>query len=188
MEHKSHHKVVYSCKYQVVWGPKYCRRVLTSEVAERLKAILHAVAQERQAKIVELKVMPDGVRLKVVTCDARCDIRHAKAMTVLARGGSHGRKKTSKKRCTAETCIAGPVSGNVSAMALRQKPSQSVDGGGFAKPVICYPYEMIRICRYRLYLTQEQATFRDRRSWVGTIVGIRLSHRDSDLSHPNEGR
>ncbi|PSR23945.1 MAG: IS200/IS605 family transposase [Sulfobacillus acidophilus] len=65
MEYKSNHNVVYSCKYPVVWCPKYRRRVLTSEVEERLKAILHEVAQERQAEIIELEVMPDQVHLLI---------------------------------------------------------------------------------------------------------------------------
>jgi putative transposase len=65
MEYKSNHNVVYSCKYHVVWCPKYRRRVLTSEVEERLKAILREVAEERQAEIIELEVMPDHVHLLV---------------------------------------------------------------------------------------------------------------------------
>jgi putative transposase len=65
MEYKSNQNIVYSCKYHVVWCPKYRRRVLTSEVEERLKAILREVAQERQAEIIELEVMPDHVHLLV---------------------------------------------------------------------------------------------------------------------------
>ena len=65
MEYKSNQNIVYSCKYHVVWCPKYRRRVLTSEVEERLKAILLEVAQERQAEIIELEVMPDHVHLLV---------------------------------------------------------------------------------------------------------------------------
>ena len=65
MEYNSNLNVVYSCKYHVVWCPKYRRRVLTSEVEERLKALLHEVAEERQAEIIELEVMPDHVHLLV---------------------------------------------------------------------------------------------------------------------------
>lgn len=65
MEYKSNLNVVYSCKYHVVWCPKYRRRVLTSEVEERLKTILREVAQERQAEIIELEVRPDHVHLLV---------------------------------------------------------------------------------------------------------------------------
>ncbi|MCI0184643.1 IS200/IS605 family transposase [Sulfoacidibacillus ferrooxidans] len=65
MEYTSNHNIVYSCKYHVVWCPKYRRRVLTSEVEERLQAILREVAEERQADIIELEVMPDHVHLLV---------------------------------------------------------------------------------------------------------------------------
>ncbi len=65
MECKSNQNIVYSCKYHVFWCPKYRRRVLTSEVEERLKAILREVAEERQAEIIELEVMPDHVHLLV---------------------------------------------------------------------------------------------------------------------------
>ena len=62
---KSNRNVVYSCQYHVVWCPKYRRKVLTGGVDERLKAILREVAEERQAEIVELEVMPDHVHLLV---------------------------------------------------------------------------------------------------------------------------
>ena len=65
MEYKSNQNIIYSCKYHVVWCPKYRRRVLTSEVEERLKAILREVAEERQAEIIELEVMPDHVHLLI---------------------------------------------------------------------------------------------------------------------------
>ncbi|WP_425426509.1 transposase, partial [Alicyclobacillus macrosporangiidus] len=47
MEYKSNRNVVYSCKYHVVWCPKYRRKVLVGGVDERLKEILQAVAEER---------------------------------------------------------------------------------------------------------------------------------------------
>lgn len=61
MDYKSNQNVVYSCKYHVVWCPKYRRSVLNVEVEERLRAILHEVAEERRAEIIELEVMPDHV-------------------------------------------------------------------------------------------------------------------------------
>ncbi len=65
MGYKSNHNVVYSCKYHVIWCPKYRRRVLVAGVDERLKAIIHAVAEERTAEIIEVEVMPDHVQLLV---------------------------------------------------------------------------------------------------------------------------
>ena len=57
--------MVYSCKYHVVWCPKYRRKVLVNGVDKRLKVILHEVAKERQAEIIELEVMPDHVHVLV---------------------------------------------------------------------------------------------------------------------------
>ena len=65
MEYKSNRNVVYSCKYHVVWCPKYRRKVLVGGVEERLKEILRAVADERCAEIIEMEVMPDHVHLLV---------------------------------------------------------------------------------------------------------------------------
>lgn len=65
MGYKSNHNVVYSCKYHVVWCPKYRRRVLVRGVDERLKDIIYQVAQEHDAEVIEMEVMPDHVHLLV---------------------------------------------------------------------------------------------------------------------------
>jgi putative transposase len=62
---KRNKNIVYSCKYHVVWCPKYRRKVLVGDVESRLKAILQTVAQERQAEIIEMEVMPDHVHMLV---------------------------------------------------------------------------------------------------------------------------
>jgi len=62
---KSNRNVVYSCKYHVVWCPKYRRRVLANGVDIRLKEIINKTAVELQAEIIELEVMPDHVHLLV---------------------------------------------------------------------------------------------------------------------------
>ncbi len=65
VEYKSNNNVVYSCKYHVIWCPKYRRPVLVPEVAERLKQIIRTVAEECGAEVIELEVMPDHVHLLV---------------------------------------------------------------------------------------------------------------------------
>lgn len=65
MEYKSNRNVVYSCKYHVVWCPKYRRSVLVNGVDERLKAILREVADETRSEIIEFEVMPDHVHVLV---------------------------------------------------------------------------------------------------------------------------
>lgn len=65
MEYKSNRNVVYSCKYHVVWCPKYRRPVLTGKVEKRLKEIIVGVAKEKQSELIEMEVMPDHVHLLV---------------------------------------------------------------------------------------------------------------------------
>ena len=65
MEYKSNNNVVYSCKYHVVWCPKYRRKVLVDGVDERLKEIAHVVADEMCFGIIEMEVMPDHVHMLV---------------------------------------------------------------------------------------------------------------------------
>lgn len=65
MEYKSNNNVVYSCKYHVVWTPKYRRPVLVRGVDVRLKKILRDVATEHRAEIIEMQIMPDHVHLLV---------------------------------------------------------------------------------------------------------------------------
>jgi putative transposase len=59
----SDRNVVHSCKYHVVWCPKYRRPVLVDGVDMRLKEVLQQVASDLHAEILELEVMPDHVHL-----------------------------------------------------------------------------------------------------------------------------
>ena len=61
--YKSNKNIVYSCKYHVVWTPKYRRKVLVRGVDVRLKEIVYEVADELQCEIMELEVMPDHVHM-----------------------------------------------------------------------------------------------------------------------------
>lgn len=63
MEYKSNNNVVYSCKYHVVWCPKYRRKVLVKGVDTRLKEIICEVCQEIRVEIIEMEIMPDHVHL-----------------------------------------------------------------------------------------------------------------------------
>ena len=60
---RSNRNVVYSCKYYVVWCPKYRRPVLVEDIESRLEEILRQVATELAAEIIELEIMPDHVHL-----------------------------------------------------------------------------------------------------------------------------
>jgi putative transposase len=65
IKYKSNLNVVYSCKYHVIWCPKYRRSVLVKGVDVRLKEIIQSVATECKCEILELEVMPDHVHLLV---------------------------------------------------------------------------------------------------------------------------
>ena len=65
MDYKSNNNVVYSCKYHVVWCPKYRRSVLVKPVDARLKTLIGETCAARRCDLIELEVMPDHVHLLV---------------------------------------------------------------------------------------------------------------------------
>lgn len=65
MEYKSNRNIVYSCKYHVVWCPKYRRPVLVNGVDVRLKTIVAEVVAETRSELIELEVMSDHVHVLV---------------------------------------------------------------------------------------------------------------------------
>ena len=70
VDYKSNHNVTYSCKYysckyHVVWCPKYRRRVLIDKVATRLKQIISELADETRSDMIEMEVMPEHVQLLI---------------------------------------------------------------------------------------------------------------------------
>ena len=65
VNYKSNNNVVYSCKYHVVWCPKYRRDVLKDGVDVRLKQIIQQMCDEYGAEVLEMEVMPDHVHLLV---------------------------------------------------------------------------------------------------------------------------
>ncbi len=64
----SHHHITFNCRYDVVFCPKYRRKVLVNGVDTRLKELLNTKARELQTDIIELEVMPDHVHL-LIECD-----------------------------------------------------------------------------------------------------------------------
>lgn len=58
---------VYDLGLQVVWCPKYRRKVLIGPVADRLRDLIDAKAAEHGWRIVACEVMPDHVHLFVKT-------------------------------------------------------------------------------------------------------------------------
>ena len=56
---------MYSCKYHVVWCPKYRRKVLVGEVEMRLKELIQEVCDELRAEIIKMEIMPEHVYLLI---------------------------------------------------------------------------------------------------------------------------
>ena len=54
---------VFNIKFHIVWCPKYRRKVLTGEIANRLVALLYEKATERGMSIESIEIMPDHVHL-----------------------------------------------------------------------------------------------------------------------------
>lgn len=65
MEYKSNNNMVYSCKYHVVWCPKYRRKVLVGGIAVRMDELVRSICAEIRVDVIELEVMPDHVHLLI---------------------------------------------------------------------------------------------------------------------------
>lgn len=65
IKYKTNNNVVYSCKYHVVWCPKYRRKVLTGKIEVRLKELIQETCLELQSELIELEIMPDHVHLLI---------------------------------------------------------------------------------------------------------------------------
>ena len=63
MKYKSNNNVIYSCKYHVVFCPKYRRPVLVDGVDDRLKELIQETCDQLNVEIIEMEIMPDHVHL-----------------------------------------------------------------------------------------------------------------------------
>ncbi len=63
MEYKLNRNIVYSCKYHVVFCPKYRRKLLIDGVDIRLKELVIQVCEKENIDLFEMEVMPDHVHL-----------------------------------------------------------------------------------------------------------------------------
>lgn len=63
--YKSNKNVVYSCKFHVVFCPKYRRKVLVNGINVRLKELIESICQEIHVDLIEMEIMPDHVHLLI---------------------------------------------------------------------------------------------------------------------------
>lgn len=64
-KYKSNKNIVYSCKYHIVWCPKYRRKVLIGNVETRLKELLIETCANIKVDIIEMELMPDHVHMLI---------------------------------------------------------------------------------------------------------------------------
>lgn len=67
MKYESNNTWIYSCKYHIIWCPKYRRKVLTNGIDNRLKELLNNWQEELAYQIIEQEIMPDHVHLLIQT-------------------------------------------------------------------------------------------------------------------------
>ena len=57
----------YSCKYHIIWCPKYRRKVLINGVDTRIKELLKQWEKEFDYQIIGQEIMPDHIHLLIYT-------------------------------------------------------------------------------------------------------------------------
>jgi putative transposase len=64
-KYKSNNNVVYSCKYHIIWCPKYRRKVLVGEVEKRLKQLIQQIELELSVELIEMQTDQDHIHVLV---------------------------------------------------------------------------------------------------------------------------
>jgi putative transposase len=64
-KYKSNNNIVFSCKYHIVWCPKYRRKVLVGDVEKRLKEIINELALELNVEIIEMETDKDHINILI---------------------------------------------------------------------------------------------------------------------------
>ena len=67
-EYRSNSSSIFSCRYHVIFCPKYRRNVLTNEISIRLKEIFSEISEKISCPIVEMEILTDHVHL-LIDCD-----------------------------------------------------------------------------------------------------------------------
>ncbi|RXM74235.1 IS200/IS605 family transposase [Clostridium tetani] len=75
-KYKSNNNIVYSCKYHIVWCPKYRRKVLIGNVETRLKELLIETCADIEVDIIKIELMPDHVYM-IIEVDPQFGVHKA---------------------------------------------------------------------------------------------------------------
>jgi len=65
MKYKNNKNIVFSCKYHIVWCPKYRRKILVDKIKTRLEELIKNKCFELNVEILEMEIMPDHVHLLI---------------------------------------------------------------------------------------------------------------------------
>lgn len=63
MEYNTKNHYVYSCKYHIIFCPKYRSKILKDDIAKDLNDIIHSECEKKEITIIEMEIMPDHVHL-----------------------------------------------------------------------------------------------------------------------------
>lgn len=66
--YKKNNNICYSCKYHIVWCPKYRRSVLSPNISSRLKQLIQETIDQNNSELIEMEIMEDHVHL-LLECD-----------------------------------------------------------------------------------------------------------------------
>ena len=63
--YKTNNNIVYSCKYHIIWCPKYRRKVLVGAVETRLKELVYEISSELKVEVIEVETDKDHIHMLV---------------------------------------------------------------------------------------------------------------------------
>ena len=63
--YKTNNNIVYSCKYHIIWCPKYRRKVLVGAVETRLKELVYEISLELKVEVIEVETDKDHIHILV---------------------------------------------------------------------------------------------------------------------------
>jgi len=66
--YRKNNNICYSCKYHIIWCPKYRRKVLNDTISIRLKEIIQDVINDKNAELIEIEITEDHVHI-LLECD-----------------------------------------------------------------------------------------------------------------------
>ena len=65
ISYRSNRNIVFSCKYHIVWCPKYRKKILVGKVESKLKSIVRDVCKDKKAQLLEIECDKDHIHILV---------------------------------------------------------------------------------------------------------------------------